>query len=781
MTGGQNVNNGKVIKNEYLNLTKKQVESTGNKELLNIFNSVDTNKNGVLDTTTEASIFGQKSASVKNNPLKSPAKAAAKAEATAAAQKKASQNVATSLITTLGKGVNSVEFQASLKAINADNVVQVLASFKKQNNNETLLSEIVDKRFQSNDARQNAISTIYKKLCDAALKKGHDKKTIESMKKGFEDNLEKEFSSFGFVDADTLAWDMNLMYAKAMASPEEMQKKMANLRENSQAALEERLREQSVERSDAIASNSPVASVKRQQQLRMEVAEINKKAKARRVEERKSMPQDSMDAESLNVRNQMMRALEGINSFASGEFEKQMKKDGWAGDAADGISYLWNNALGEKIGIATGNTAENIRSELTSFGNKLAMLKEAAQTGNLEAEFEKQFGIKYSKENMEAFINVKSRFENATKATMMATMVNNEFADVVKGYEVRKSLSTNSIAPRLKEVSADEFIVARDKVEGFFGAATILKVAKEKGVNFIALNMNEKYAFYCELASAAVKQVNENQEKALGGQTLDDLAKGYNSSFKKAFGNNNILTKVEKYNHSQETGTSIVKGAAEVVVVVGGTAIVVASGGTATPLVAAGLATAASATVEVTDRATNDIDGDLSLNELGGISKKALISGAFTFVGGKATKAVLSGATQVFGSVASETTIKVATGTVMGGSLDLASDFVSNGKEAFTVKNVLSRYVGALVKNGASTFLSGTTVQNLTKVGVKSSHTYLKKGLNREAYKKEVEALKAQILKDAEDPKKPEAFELARYMQTNPTEFDNILMSLADA
>lgn len=487
--------------------------------------------------------------------------------------------------------------------------------------------------------------------------------------------------------------------------------------------------------------------------------------------------QAAAEARSAQIQSDMISTLNQVHDLASGEFEAQMQKDGWAGDVADGISYLWNNELGERIGIATGNTASAVREDLAEFDNKIAMLQQAAQNGNLEAEFQQQFGIPYSEENMAQFLSDKSQFENATRAITISAMVDQEFGDIVKNYSAAEA---NNFAT---SVSPQEFSSVQSKVEGFFGKNAIANVAAQQGINMDSLSKDEQYMFYCELAKSAMGQAKDNETSALGGRTLEDFATSYNNSFNRAFGEeNDILTRVSEYNQSQEQGAAVVKGCTEVAVVVGGSAIVVLSGGTATPLVAAGLTAAASAAVEISDRMSNDVDGDLSGKDLGNIAKKSLVNGTLSFVGGKFSKFAVGKVTQMTAGASSTVTnvTGFATKTAIDGTTDLGKDLLNSGVDgAFDIKNVASRYACALIKGGMGKVSSNATVGNLTKAVTKGGHAYVKKAFNDESVKREINALKKQILNDAQNPANVDAQQLAQYMRTNPNEIDRMLYEAA--
>ena len=95
------------------------------------------------------------------------------------------------------------------------------------------------------------------------------------------------------------------------------------------------------------------------------------------------------------------------------------------------------------------------------------------------------------------------------------------------------------------------------------------------------------------------KSLNDNTIAAGGGRSFEDVQSLYNDSYKKAFGENDILKRVYDYNKSQQKGAAMVKS---VTVIATTIAAGFLSGGLAIPLATA----FATMGTEVLDRATSD-------------------------------------------------------------------------------------------------------------------------------------------------------------------------------
>lgn len=130
----------------------------------------------------------------------------------------------------------------------------------------------------------------------------------------------------------------------------------------------------------------------------------------------------------------------------------------------------------------------------------------------------------------------------------------------------------------------------------------------------------------------------ENIAEYIKNPTQENYVKAYGTK-------NNMAKRVAEYNASQKKGAAAVKTTA---VVAATTAAAIATGGTslAATMVVAGVSTAASRTlVEVTDLATNDIDGDVNGENLDNIAKQAMVEGTLS----AATAGLAKGAGSLLG------------------------------------------------------------------------------------------------------------------------------------
>lgn len=173
-------------------------------------------------------------------------------------------------------------------------------------------------------------------------------------------------------------------------------------------------------------------------------------------------------------------------------------------------------------------------------------------------------------------------------------------------------------------------------------------------------------------------------------------------NYLKAYGSkNDIARRVAKYNESQQKGAAAVK---TTVVVAASAAAAVATGGASLAATAAvaGASTAAARTlVEVSDLATNDVDGDVNMDNLNNIANQAMKEGLIA----GATAGIVKGAGALAGkgaSAASSTASSAESGLVRTGTSASESTLVKAGSP-----------VGGLVKaTGGASKGAGSTAGN---------------------------------------------------------------------
>jgi len=192
-------------------------------------------------------------------------------------------------------------------------------------------------------------------------------------------------------------------------------------------------------------------------------------------------------------------------------------------------------------------------------------------------------------------------------------------------------------------------------------------------------------------------------------------------NYEKAYGTkNNIAKRVAVYNKSQQDGAAAVK---TTVVVAASAAAAVATGGAslaATAAVAGVSAAGARIATEVSDLATNNIEGDLNGEALGNIAEQALVEGIVT----AATAGILKGAGSIVARGAAGTGTKTATTALVraeSGIVKAERGLVKAGPTTGTNAGAKAgARAGANTSTKAGTGAAAEAGANATEQGVKN-------------------------------------------------------------
>ena len=497
--------------------------------------------------------------------------------------------------------------------------------------------------------------------------------------------------------------------------------------------------------------------------------QINQELKKAGKLPEKKLDLKPVSAQSKQLRQGIVSRMQKSYNAAATSFNGQMKKDGWAGDVADGISKLWNNNLWN----LTGNTADMVRADLKQYHAQMADLRTSIASQDFPAKFKQIYGINYNEQNIKAFYNTEKKVKDIATTVTTSKAVQSAFELPLKQYNENFGIYKDRIEVLHSPTGTFERKVPKEtllknmkcKVEEMVGEKGITQIAKQSNIDISKLNDADKYKFYSKIAQQLVESSKNAEKKALNGKSFEYYERQYDVSYVRAFGTkNNIQKRVAKYNTSQEIGTAAVKSGAQAVVVVGSTVAIVASGGTATPLVVAGISGAASIAIDVTDKATNGIQGDVK-KSMPGIIKSGIIDAAFSYAGGNVAKGItnLVNPTTKVGTVA----VKAAANGIGTATEGTIKDAVTGGLNDFSIKTFAVR---ALI---ASTLGNIKMVSNndalVQTIGVGKSATM----------SATVKSIKIELKEQAKAQDATEAQKVVQFMEQNPEEFEKIVMEVA--
>ncbi len=263
--------------------------------------------------------------------------------------------------------------------------------------------------------------------------------------------------------------------------------------------------------------------------------------------------------------------IENELNSAQAAFDAQMARDGWAGDTADGVSKIWNNPIGDALGISTGNTASRVREDLKAYRQNINALKTAASQGEAQfkAKFKEIYGVEYNQQAIALY------YKNPTPANYKKAFgTKNDIGTRVAKYNQSQETGAAVVKTTVKVGAA----IAVGACTGGTGAAAILTgMAVTGGTTFLvgtAVDASDRASSKNGLSMDEFKGImGENAvDGAVAGLTfgvvkgapmirgVGKVTGGYNSAA------NSIGSRVTKFTGNQTAGrvtTSTVNAAGE--------------------------------------------------------------------------------------------------------------------------------------------------------------------------------------------------------------------------
>lgn len=324
------------------------------------------------------------------------------------------------------------------------------------------------------------------------------------------------------------------------------------------------------------------------------------------TETRESLTEETV-AKSIinNLKEYLNSAKEALKNGTDGI--------GWTGWVADEISRLWGS----------NNRMVLVEADIKKFEAQLAKLEDAASgklfdsNGNrvsFDTVFQQIFGVKFNKNNMISYLQAQENYQLASTQSVIYSQYDTAFSEIVQEEEY-SSEGLQKLEQGFEQTCGKNFYDVVLKSVGF------------DSDSYNRLSDEEKYNLLKSLASELLNTAKSQLDEILAGGSLEELKRKQDSCYKAAFGvDNDIHQRVTEYVSSQHLGSMVTKGAT----IMGAVLLTVATVGTGSPILMGALATAAaSAGVELSDKATNNIDNvqDLSPEQVYEIIKNAVIDG----------------------------------------------------------------------------------------------------------------------------------------------------------
>lgn len=209
---------------------------------------------------------------------------------------------------------------------------------------------------------------------------------------------------------------------------------------------------------------------------------------------------DLIRKDSKTAQQASVEMLEAQLNSAKAAFNEQMKQDGWAADAADGISKLWNNDL---FGGGTGNTASQVREEFKTYQKNLNELKLAAKQGDgaFKAKFKQIYGVEYNQKAVTDY-NMNPTEANYEKAFGKK----NNIAQRVAKYNASQQQGATIIKTGAEVAMTTATTIAADALEIVtLGASTPVSMAVIGATTFVSdvlVEGSDRYKFTGEYKDA---------------------------------------------------------------------------------------------------------------------------------------------------------------------------------------------------------------------------------------------------------------------------------------
>lgn len=461
-------------------------------------------------------------------------------------------------------------FKKNIDKINSKNVIETIETYRSKSKDESLIEAIADEKGMQLNIRIGAINQIKDAIVQRAKEAGINSADFESK---FNAELQKQKDSWGSMDMEKL--DIML--------------------------------------ESFIEQIHTAESVKNEK--------ISDKANGtNNAQQRENVSKDATQKTAIGI-------LKAKLNEAKAALKAGVDGDGWAGKTADFVSQAWGSK----------NRAELVEGDLQKYEAQINRLEKAA-AGELkdanekpitfEQAYKEEFGVEFNKDNLLAYANAEEEYKMASIADETYKMFDGVLSPYVEKYdESKRAFNKNN----LSELEAS--------LKSVLGENGVEKIFKEQNIDIASMSDEQKYNVLVEYSRTLVKSSKEDATNSLGGKSIEELKLKNDRSYTAAFGTENDMNKrVTDYVSSQAMGTAVTKGAVVVAAVAvtvgtlgaGSPALVAALGATGAQMAVGAVATAGvSAAVEISDRATNNIDNaqDLSPEQILEITKNAVIDG----------------------------------------------------------------------------------------------------------------------------------------------------------
>lgn len=480
---------------------------------------------------------------------------------------------------------------------------------------------------------------------------------------------------------------------------------------------------------------------------------------------------------SSNRIKQYVKTAENLKTtgeIAQTSLNGQLASDGWAGKVADSVSILWNSK----------NRAIIVQEDINTYNAQIDELKQSVKEKKFPEKFKEIFDVEYNHANIARYDKKAKQFKLAVTSKAMADITSSKLADDIKTYKENNGklqdktvirtlpFAMTGSVPYYYETKTKETTLKNieNNLVSVLGSKEILdNTLKSSGLNTEKMTDEEKYSTYGVVAEFLVETTKETAKNCAKGKTLKELKEEYDSAYKKAYGTkNDIQARVDKYNRSQEIGAAAVRGVTRSAI---SAAVLLAAPEAGLAKLAAKAATVMGVKVLVdsSDKATNNIDDDLTKDKFKKLVRSASISGAEKLASGLISSFIPGFDTgyDILDEVLSQTK-----STVVDTALGMTSEKLKKGNWA-TNQIIPRMIISTVFRNISPDDETVKTLLDFTKGGVNQAMKYSTREYN--VVNTFIEGTK-QALKNIKTEDKNALKDIQTLAETQPEEYTSIML-----
>ncbi len=273
------------------------------------------------------------------------------------------------------------------------------------------------------------------------------------------------------------------------------------------------------------------------------------------VETRKAIDSKPLLVHVDNATNGYSFAID----VAQGSFDYQLDHNGVTGWIANYIAYLWDS----------DNVAHRVQNDINTASKYVNELQNCRTKGEFEKKFKEIFKKDYDSYSMDKYTKLRQQYQQTYQAHLTERMFLYNFSDILNNEKLKDHYAHIPTNRQLGEGAYDQLLETRQQKYDRYVKQynNYLNNVEKKGsfdeeleaVGLSNASLDEKYEFLRNLIIFRYNMHHADTVRACNGRKYEDVEDEYNKAYIKAFGNNEIMRRVDEYNMSQQKGAQYVK------------------------------------------------------------------------------------------------------------------------------------------------------------------------------------------------------------------------------